>query len=98
MVECPAHVVLRRFSPAQTTRHISRRSACTITVLDIDVQAAMTILILAKFLTRTLILRLLFLLARTKAIVGFDALLEVLDEHFVRVQHNTHQNPSNPSL
>lgn len=50
----------------------------------------MTILILAKFLTRTLILRLLFLLARTKAIIGFDALLEVLDKTLIWVQHSTH--------
>lgn len=98
MVECPVHVVLRRFSPAQTTRHIPRRSACIIAVHDIDVQAAMTVLFLSKILTGALVFRLLFLLAGTKAIVGFDALLEVLDEHFVRVQHNTHQNPSNPSL
>ena len=58
----------------------------------------MTVLTLAKILTGTLVFRLLFLFTGTKAIIGLDALLEVLDEHFVRVQHNTHQNPSNPSL
>ena len=53
---------------------------------------------LAKILAGALVFRLLFLFTGTKAIIGLDALLEVLDEHFVRVQHNTHQNPSNPSL
>ena len=58
----------------------------------------MTILILAEILAGALILRLLLLLTGAKAIVGLDALLEVLDKYPVGVQHNAHQNSSNPSL
>ena len=58
----------------------------------------MTILILAEILAGALILRLLFLLTGAKAIVGLDALLEILNEYFVGIQHNAHQNSSNPSL
>ena len=58
----------------------------------------MTILILAEILAGALILRLLLLLTGAKAIVGLDALLEVLDKYLVGVQHNAHQNSSNPSL
>ena len=58
----------------------------------------MTILILAEILAGALIFRLPLLLTGAKAIVGFDALLEVLDEYLVGVQHNAHQNTSNPSL
>lgn len=58
----------------------------------------MTILILAEILAGALILRLLLLLTGAKAVVCLDALLEVLDEYLVGVQHNAHQNTSNPSL
>lgn len=58
----------------------------------------MTILILTEILAGALILRLLFLLTGTKAIVGFDAPFEVCDECFVGIWHNAHQNSSNPSL
>ena len=58
----------------------------------------MTILILAEILTGALIFRFLLLLTGAKAIVGLDALLEVLDKYPVGVQHNAHQNSSNPSL
>lgn len=58
----------------------------------------MTILIFAEILAGTFILRLFFLLTGAKTIVCLDALLEVLDEYLVGVQHNTHQNSSNPSL
>ena len=58
----------------------------------------MTILILAEILAGALIFRLLLLLTGAKAVVCLDALLEVLDEYLVGVQHNAHQNTSNPSL
>lgn len=58
----------------------------------------MTVLTLAKILTGTIVFRLLFLFTGTKAIIGLDALLEVLDEHFVGIDHNAHQNSSNLSL
>lgn len=58
----------------------------------------MTILIFAEIFAGALILRLLFLLTGTKTIVCLDALFEVLDEYLVGVQHNAHQNSSNPSL
>lgn len=58
----------------------------------------MTILMLAEILAGTLIPRILFLLTGAKAIVGFDAPFEVCDECFVGIDHNAHQNSSNPSL
>jgi len=45
----------------------------------------MTVLFLSKILTGALVFRLLFLLTGAMAIVGFDALFEALDEHFVGV-------------
>lgn len=53
---------------------------------------------LAKILTGALVFRLLFLFTGTKATIGLYALLEVLDEHFVGIDHNAHQNSSIPSL
>ena len=50
----------------------------------------MTILIVAEIFAGALILRLLFLLTGAKAIVGLDALLEVLDKTLIWVQHSTH--------
>lgn len=58
----------------------------------------MTILIFAEILAGTFILRLFILLTGAKTIVCLDALLEVLDEYLVGVQHYAHQNSSNPSL
>ena len=50
----------------------------------------MTILILAEILAGAFILHLLFLLARTITVIGFDALPEVLDKTLIWVQHGTH--------
>ena len=58
----------------------------------------MTVLTLVKILTVALVFRLLFLFTGTKAIIGLDALLEILNEYFVGIQHNAHQNSSNPSV
>lgn len=89
-VAYPVRAVPRLLLPAQTKLCIPHRSAFIIAVLDFDVQAAMTVLFLPKILTGAFVFRFLFLLAGTKAIVGLDALPEVLDKTLIWVQHNTH--------
>ena len=77
----------------QTTRRSRHRSSCFITVAYADVQPAMALTILPEILARTLVLRFFLLLTGAEAIVGLDALFEVPDERFIRIQDDFHGLP-----
>ena len=53
----------------------------------------MTLAIFPEILAWTLVLRLFLLLAGAEVIVGLDALFEVPDERFIRIQNDLHGPP-----